>query len=159
MTKLQPDDQDPTETRSEKTPRSTKPFGASKQFLSEVLKIGETIAVPSGSMLFEAGQPTHGVYIVLQGKFALWSGEDPVRITRIADRGCLLGLPATIRQKPYGLSAEAVINAQVCRLSPEQFKALLAKSRQAREEVLLLLAEEISTLRRLAVYEVSGDRD
>jgi CRP-like cAMP-binding protein len=132
MTKLQPNHHDQTEKRSEITPRSTKPFGASKQLLSEMLNVGETISVPSGSMLFEAGQPTHGVYIVLQGTFALWSGEDPVRITRIADRGCLLGLPATIRQKPYSLSAEAVISSQVCRLSPKEFKALLAKSRPSK---------------------------
>lgn len=159
MSKIQADGAHQSKNRSEKTPTAAKPFCASHALLSEMLKIGETLAVPSGSMLFEAGQPTRGVYVVMQGKFALWSGEDPVRITRIAERGCLLGLPATIRQKPYGLSAEAVSSANVCRLDPEQFKRLLAKNRSAREEVLVLLAEEISTLRRLAVCGLRGDRD
>jgi CRP-like cAMP-binding protein len=133
--------------------KGLKPFHASHELLKLIQAAGTVHSVGSGSMLFRAGEPTRGVYIVLSGRFALWSGEDPTRITRIAENRCLMGLPATIRMKPYSLSAEAVADAKVCLISPEQFRTLLTTNPEAGAEILRLLAEEISVLSRLTVYE------
>ncbi len=130
-----------------------KAFYGSNELLRLLSGIGKTINVRSGSILFRSGEPLRGLYVVVKGRFALWSGEDHVRVTRVAERRCLLGLPATIRNKSYSLSAEAVTDSQVCFLNPEQFRSLLSSHPEAGTEVLNLLAEEISILRRLAVYE------
>jgi len=143
------------DSHADKPPRA---FYGSNELLKLILGAGETIKVRSGSMLFQAGEPLKGLYVVVKGRFALWSGEDHVRVTRVAERRCLLGLPATIRNKPYSLSAEAVADSQVCFLSPEQFRLLLTSHPAAGAEVLNLLAEEISILRRLAVYEAERTR-
>ena len=94
------------------------------------------------------------MFLVLEGRVALSSGEDPVRITRIAERGSLLGLPATIRNKPYSLTAEAVTDLQLCHIVASRFCQQLAMNASLGLAVLTMLAEEISILRKLAVYEV-----
>ena len=100
------------------------------------------------------GQESEGVFLVLEGRVALSSGEDPVRITRIAEKGSLLGLPATVRDKPYSLTAEAVTDLRVCHMLPAAFRELLATNATLGLTVVNMLAEEISILRKLAVYKI-----
>lgn len=131
-----------------------RPFAASEAMFAAMMKIGTRSEVEPGTMLFKAGDENRGVYLVVSGRFALWSGDDPVRVTRVAERSCLMGLPATVRMKPYGLTAEAVTEAEVCLVGAEEFRNLIASNTDLGAEVLQLLAEEISVLRRLKPYEV-----
>jgi CRP-like cAMP-binding protein len=134
--------------------RPIRTFAASPELCFELQRIGERECIPAGSMLFREGDKNRGVFLVLRGRFALSSGEDPTRITRIAEKGSLLGLPATVRRKPYSLTAEATANAEVCVISAKRFREMLSTNTLLGMTVVSMLAEEVSTLRRLVVHKV-----
>jgi CRP-like cAMP-binding protein len=133
--------------------KSAKPFEVSTQVFKELVEIGTTESVSAGAILFRQGQHTKGVFLVLHGRVALSSGDDPVRITRVAEKGSLLGMPASIRNIPYSLTAEAVTGVQYCHLSVAKFRKLLSTNTALGLSVVNILAEEISVLRKLAVYK------
>jgi CRP-like cAMP-binding protein len=133
--------------------KSPKPFEVSQQVSKQIVEIGKTETVSAGTILFRQGQHAKGVFLVLHGRVALSSGDDPVRITRIAEKGSLLGMPASIRDIPYSLTAEAVTNVQYCHLSVAKFRKMLSTNTALGLSVVNILAEEISVLRKLAVYK------
>lgn len=135
------------------TPATPKPFLVPEPVGSELVRVGKLQTVRPGTILFRQGQVTKGVFLVLHGRVALSSGDDPVRVTRIAEKGSLLGMPATIRNVPYTLTAEAVTGVQFCHVSVAKFRKLLATNTALGLTVVNILAEEISVLRKLAVYK------
>jgi CRP-like cAMP-binding protein len=130
------------------------PFEAPPELCKALEQIGKCLRVSSGTILFRQGEQNSGVYVVMSGRFALSAGDDPYRVTRIAQKGSLLGLPATIRQKPYSLTAEAVTDSVVWLVSPERFRNLLSENTTLGFVVLTMLADEVSNLRRLQVRKV-----
>ncbi len=72
---------------------------------------------------------------------------------RIAERGSLLGLPATVSGKRYSLTAEVVAQSRLALLSPGRFKELLHDNPALGLIVVQMLAEEVSAVRKLAVYK------
>jgi len=137
-------------TRRSNTP---KPFKAPESVCADILKIGRLQSVSRGSILFHKGDPPQGLFLILEGRVALSAGDDPVRVTRVAENGSLLGLPSTIRNLPYTLTAEAVTHVDVCWVSASQFREMLASNTELGLTVVTMLAEEISALRKLAVYK------
>ncbi len=130
------------------------PFRASEIMSVELEKLGVRQSVPAGTILFREGEDVRGVYLVLNGRFALSAGEDPTRVTRIAEHGSLLGLPATVRSKPYSLTAEAVTDADVCLVSVDCFRTLIVENSSIGMEVIAMLADEVATLRKISVYRL-----
>lgn len=128
------------------------PFEATPEFCGELERIGTRQAFSSGSVLFRKGERPRGIFLVLEGRVALSSGDDPTRITRIAGAHSILGLPATVRDKPYSLTAEAVSEGIVCRVTPARFRKLLLGNPAIGSEVVAILAEEVIALRGLTVY-------
>jgi len=89
----------------------------------------------------------------LEGRVALSAGEDPTRIVRIAEKGSLLGLPATVSGKRYSLTAEVVAESRLALLTPARFRELLRDNPMLGPTVVQMLAEEVSAVRKLAVYK------
>lgn len=129
-------------------------FEASRDVCAVLQTMGEVHSVHCGAMLFCKGDPPKGVFLVLKGRVALSAGDDPCRITRIAGKDSLLGLPSTVGNRRYSLSAEAVTETQVCHISPAQFRRSLAADPVLGFAVVRILSEEVSALRRLAVYKL-----
>ncbi len=129
-------------------------FTASGELCSALQKIGRRKEISGGSLLFREGEENQGVFLVLSGRFALSSGDDPTRVTRIAEKGSLLGLPATVRNKPYSLTAEATSDSEVCVISAKSFREMLSTDTLLGMTVVSILAEEVSILRRLTVHKV-----
>lgn len=142
---------DITVARADKKIRQ--PFEAPADVREALLEIGEIVTAGPGTILFEQGKMTDGVFLLLEGRIALSSGEDPVRITRVAEKGSLLGLPATVGNKPYSLTAEAVTSVRTCHVPVATFRKLLATDTALGLTVVTMLAEEISVLRKLTVYK------
>lgn len=129
-------------------------FVASPELCFELQRIGERECARAGSLLFRKGDKNRGVFLVLSGRFALSSGEDPTRITRIAEKGSLLGLPATVRHKAYSLTAEATTEAEVCVISAKLFRKMLSTNTKLGMAVVSMLVDEVSILRRLSVHQI-----
>ncbi len=129
-------------------------FECPAEVAAVLIEIGQVERFEGGTILFEKGEGPKGIYLLLEGRVALSSGEDPTRITRVADKNSLLGLPATVRNRPYSLTAEAVTDISVCHVGLDRFRETLKNNSVLGLSVINMLAEEISVLRNLAVYKV-----
>jgi CRP-like cAMP-binding protein len=141
-----------TKVQKKRMPKAIRAFVAPPAVCDELRRIGNRQAVKSGTILFEAGEQNRGLFVVNSGRFALSSGDDPVRVTRIAESGSLLGLPATVRDAPYSLTAEAVNDSEVWLISPADFRHLLTNNPTVGMAVLSILAEEVFAMRRTFVF-------
>lgn len=129
------------------------PFVAPFQVWKQLEREGAICDIKPGSFLFRRGEVSKGVFVVIEGRVALSAGEDPTRIVRIAERGSLLGLPATVSGKRYSLTAEVVAQSRLALLSTGRFKELLRDNPALGLIVVKMLAEEVSAVRKLAVYK------
>jgi CRP-like cAMP-binding protein len=142
-----------TKVRQKRMPSATRAFQAPPQVCQELQRIGIPSSVPAGTILFERGEQNRGLFLVVSGRFALSSGDDPILVTRIAERGSLLGLPATVRDAPYSLSAEAVTDSEISVISPADFRDLLTSNPTVGMAVLSILADEVFEMRRIFVVQ------
>lgn len=139
--------------RNKRMPSAIRAFLAPPEVCAELRRIGKHRSVASGAVLFERGEQNRGLFVVTSGRFAMSSGENPADVTRIAETNCLLGLPATVRDAPYSLSAQAVTDAEVCVLSPAEFRDLLKNNPSIGMAVLAILADEVFEMRRIFVFQ------
>jgi CRP-like cAMP-binding protein len=134
-------------------PKSIRAFQAPPEICEKLQRIGKHTTVAPGTILFKRGEQNRGLFVVASGRFALASGDDPVSVTRIAEKGSLLGLPATVRDAPYSLTAEAVTDCDVYVVSPAEFRALLTNNPTVGMAVVSILAEEVFEMRRVFVFQ------
>lgn len=127
-------------------------FLASEDVCAELARLGKPREVQAREIIFCKGQPGRGVFLIKRGRVALSAGEDPTRITRIAEAGSLLGLPATVTGRYYSLTAETVAETRLIRVGTAEFRHFLRTHPTLCYSVVRTLAEEIAALRRAAVY-------
>lgn len=150
------------QTEAQKTvPRqATSRMAAKRAFLApeevrmQFVQIGALCRVSAGQTIFCQDEPLRGLFMVEHGRVALSAGDDPTRVTRIAESGSLLGLPATMTGRPYSLTAEAVIDTELVLIGPDDFRRLLREKPHICYSITRMLAEEIVAFRRVAVYTV-----
>jgi len=110
-----------------------------------VQKLNEikSIAVyPKSAMLFIEGQQPRGVFVLCAGKAKLSTSsvEGKTIITKICESGDVLGLTATISNRPYEVTAEMIEPGQANFISREALLAFLRDN----GEVALRVAEQLS---------------
>ena len=90
-------------------PELGQPYTADESLLTSFRAMAAETAVPAGSALFRQGDPVRGIYVVESGRISLTMTESGQRIKyRSVSKGYILGLPATICNQPYSLTAEAL---------------------------------------------------
>ena len=105
-------------------------------------EIKSTAVYPKSTMLFIEGQQPRGVFVLCAGKAKLFtsSSDGKTIITKISDAGDVLGLNATISNRPYEVTAEMMEPGQANFIARD---ALLGFLRQY-GEVALRVAEQLS---------------
>src|SRR6202161_4391997 len=105
-------------------------------------EIKSTAMYPKSTMLFIEGQQPRGVFVLCAGKAKLStsSSEGKTIITKISEAGDVLGLNATISNRPYEVTAEMMEPGQSNFIAPD---ALLQFLREY-GEVALRVAEQLS---------------
>jgi CRP/FNR family transcriptional regulator len=95
--------------------------------------IKSTSTYPKGAMLFVEGQESRGAFILCRGKGKLYtsSSEGRTIILRIAVPGEVLGLMATIANKPYEATVELLEPSQVNFLPKAEFLSFLGQHSDA----------------------------
>ena len=110
--------------------------------LRKLNEIKSTAVYPKSTTLFIEGQQPRGVFVLCAGKAKLFtsSSEGKTIITKISEAGDVLGLNATISNRPYEVTAEMMEPGQA------NFIARDALLRFLREygEVALRVAEQLS---------------
>jgi len=105
-------------------------------------EIRSTAVYPKSAMLFIEGQQPRGVFVLCAGKAKLStsSAEGKTIITKISEAGDILGLNATISNRPYEVTAEMLEPGQVNFITRD---ALLHFLREF-GEVAVRVAEQLS---------------
>ncbi len=129
--------------------RASKAFDAPADVCALLQSIGTPRTVPPKTVLFRKGDSPKGVFVVLNGKVALTAGDHSSALTRIAGRRSLLGLPSTVGNKRYSLTAQALTDVEVCLVHPKEFRSLLTSNPMIGMAIVRILSKEVSALRRL----------
>jgi CRP/FNR family transcriptional regulator, cyclic AMP receptor protein len=97
---------------------------------------------PRGAMLFIEGQQGRGVFVLCTGKVKLstTSREGKTIITKISEHGDVLGLSATVSNRPYEVTAETVEPGQANFIPADA----LLKFLHDHGEVALRVAQQLS---------------
>ena len=114
------------------------PVGA----LQRLNEIRSTAVYPRSAMLFIEGQQPRGVFVLCTGKAKLSTSSDEGKtvITKISEAGDVLGLSATISNRPYEVTAEMIEPGQANFITRD---ALLQFMREY-GEVAVRVAEQLS---------------
>jgi CRP/FNR family transcriptional regulator len=120
--------------------------------LQKLNEIKSTAVYPKSAMLFIEGQLPRGVFVLCTGKAKLYtsSREGKTVILNLAEAGDVLGLNATISNKPYELTAEMMEPGQVNFITRDALLQFLREN----GEIALRVAEQLSRNYYLAFEEV-----
>lgn len=110
--------------------------------LQKLNGIKSTAVYPKSAMLFIEGQQPRGVFVLCAGKVKLStsSREGKTIITKLSDSGDVLGLNATISNRPYEVTAEMVEPGQANFIARDAFLQFLREH----GEVAVRVAEQLS---------------
>ena len=98
-----------------------------KDALAGLDAISSTATYPKGAILFVEGQEPRGVFILCTGKVKLYGAAANGKsvIFRIADAGEIIGLPSTLSEKPYEVTAEVLEPTQANFIRRDAFLGFL----------------------------------
>jgi CRP/FNR family transcriptional regulator, cyclic AMP receptor protein len=105
-------------------------------------EIKSSAVYPKAAMLFIEGQQPRGVFVLCAGKVKLSTSSQDGKtiITKISDAGDVLGLNATISNRPYEVTAEMMEPGQANFISRDALLQFLKEY----GEVALRVAEQLS---------------
>jgi len=110
--------------------------------LHRLNEIKSTAIYPKSAMLFIEGQQPRGVFVLCAGKVKLStsSKEGKTIITKLSEAGDILGLNATVSNRPYEVTAEMVEPGQANFIARDAFLQFLKEY----GEVAVRVAEQLS---------------
>ena len=115
-------------------------------------EIKSTAVYPRSAVLFIEGQRPRGVFVLCTGrvKLSTSSTEGKTVITKISDPGDVLGLNATISDRPYEVTAEMIEPGQANFIARDALLQFLRDN----GEVALRVAEQLSRNYYVAYEEI-----
>jgi CRP/FNR family cyclic AMP-dependent transcriptional regulator len=110
--------------------------------LQKLNEIKSTAIYPKSTMLFIEGQQPRGIFVLCAGKAKLFtsSSEGKTIITKISECGEVLGLNATISNRPYEVTAEMMEPGQANFIARDSLLQFLREY----GEVAVRVAEQLS---------------
>jgi CRP-like cAMP-binding protein len=121
--------------------------------LQEVLrKISTPSHFTKSSLLFSQGEQARGVFLVEAGPVGLLLKLAPKRRTvlqRRAEKGSVLGLPATLNNVAYSLTAKAMDEVEVAFVTRERLIEVINDNTSLAMEIVNLLSVEVLDLRNV----------
>ena len=131
------------------------PFQLDDAICEQLRSLKKTGFARKGTFLFCRGDAPMGAFLLLHGKVALSTGDETAKLRRSCLPGCLLGLPATVRNRPYSLTAECLEDCEYVQVSHADLTALLESNRKFCMHVVEVLAQEVGELRSRMPEEAS----
>jgi CRP/FNR family transcriptional regulator, dissimilatory nitrate respiration regulator len=87
---------------------------AQSDLQQQLIEAGSRQRYRRGDFLFRRGNPVRGVFLILSGEVRLGFDKNPANFpSRDFGPGTVLGLPATLSDSPYSLTAEAIAETEV----------------------------------------------
>ncbi len=123
------------------------PFQVDDELRKRLSRVGKPIFAKKGSILFRRGDSLKGAYLLIRGEVSLCAGEPTSRLRRSCVPGCLLGLPATVRNRPYSLTAECIADCECVEIPRDTLMSILGSNPEFCMHVVEILATEVGELR------------
>lgn len=111
-----------------------------KACLSET---GEVMRFPAKAVLFQEDGANAGVFLVVKGRVCL-SVQSLPKLSRNFGIGSVLGLPSTFTGRSYSLSATAITDVDVVKVTPENFVRLMREQPELCREATEMLGREVT---------------
>jgi len=125
---------------------------------AQLESVGSRIQRGKGTFLFRRGDATSGVYLILSGEIRLGLERDPRGFpSRVIGVGSVLGLPSTLSNSPYSLTAEIMEDSILIYVAGEPLRQLLREQPQLCFDVMSILTEELNQT-RAALEHLHGTR-
>ncbi len=101
--------------RSHAHPPAAEAFAAQAEVVTALQKVGLQFTHSKGTVLFHQGEPSRGVYLLVEGAARLSIRRDDNKSVSIRSvgRGYLLGLPGTILNRTYLFTAKLTEDSRV----------------------------------------------
>jgi CRP-like cAMP-binding protein len=115
----------------------------------ELAKRARPYPVQANDVLFRKGDAPKGIYLLRQGnvELTIHSGDQVVVCAR-AGAGSVLGLPSTVDDMPYSMTATVCQEAEIEHLSSKDFHQLIERHPELYLNVVQILAAEVRSVRK-----------
>ncbi len=124
-------------------------FKADEQLQTIILRHSKTVHAESGTTLFREGEKVKGMYLIVSGKVDLQlHSAGLVSMQRQPTAGCLLGVPASINQQPYSLTAKVCEEAELRFISTQELAKLMRAEPTLTMQLVAMLSEEVRAMRK-----------
>lgn len=125
------------------------PLQASADLQQKLRKISIPVRLTKSSLLFKQGEKPKGVYLVESGSIALMLKLARGRTVyeRNVGKGSVLGLPATVNDTAYSLTAKALCDVDVAFVPRENLIAEMDRNISLAIEILRVLSQEVQAMR------------
>ena len=110
--------------------------------------VGSPMRRDRGTFLFRRADAVTGIFLISKGAVKLGLDGDPTSFpSRHVGPGSVVGLPATLSDSTYSLTAEVVEDAELVFLSRERLLDLLREKPHLCFQVMNILTEELTQTR------------
>ena len=131
------------------------PFQVDDELGIQLSSIGKAMFAKKGTKLFHCGDSPKGAFLLIRGEVLLTAGAPGARLRRSCVPGCLLGLPATVRNRPYSLTAECLEDCEYVPVPREVLLSVLGSNPAFCMHVVEILATEVGDLRGRLQHEAN----
>ena len=126
-------------------------FTVTDDLRAELIAIAARVSKPRGTVLFNQGEEATGIYLLDQGRVALYLDCGRRNFpTRVVSPGCVIGLPGTLSGTGYSLGAETLEDCTLEFIPRERLLTFLRDHPAYCFQLVELLSREISELRAAA---------
>ena len=126
-------------------------FLTSHKVFAKLGALGAVRRVVPGTVLFRQGEPPKEVVLVLSGDVALTPAATEPTLCRLAGPGAVLGLPANLSGKVYGLTAVAGDSCEVISVARNPFLAAIQQDSELALGIVQILAGELSEMQNIGM--------
>jgi CRP-like cAMP-binding protein len=133
---------------------------AETELCEEIEKWSAPILKRAGETLFRQGDGPGYAFFVKTGEIALTMRVSGCAVWDVrAKRGSLIGLPAVVGNEPYSMTAKAIQDSQIFRISRDDFHRLMQQNPRLCCNVLQILAAEVHAARRTLSQFLTAPRE
>lgn len=102
-------------------------------------------------MLFRQGESAKELLLVLEGEIALTADATEPTLCRVAGRGSVLGLPATLSDNPHAFTALRLRAAKFAIVSCKRFVEALREDPEIAINTVRMLAQKIFQMQNVGL--------
>ena len=130
-------------------------FKLSADLYRQLSTAAKPVTKRKGTVLFRAGQPGTGAFLIRSGQVRMSLGSNPLLYpSRIVGSGSVIGLPATFSGEPYSLTAKAEEDCCLDFIPRRKLVDLLRRNPKVGCQIVRILSEEISQMRHIDATDI-----